>query len=235
MASSSPSIVIQIPQGQEQELKELERTPLNQSPLRSTPAPPKTPPSVPAATPPPVLDRTLASVANLVKLLPTGTVLAFQSLSPSFTDHGKCYPSDRYMSALLVFFCAFFCIFLSFTDSLLGSNGKPYYGLATFKGFYVFNYHGADEDRGVVFGDLTRLRIRFLDYVHAFFGALVFLVVAFSDSGIQNCFFPDSGPNTKELLVNLPLGAGFLSSVVFMIFPTSRKGIGYSDTTPHSK
>ncbi|KAF5175575.1 hypothetical protein FRX31_034847 [Thalictrum thalictroides] len=30
----------------------------------------------------------------------------------------------------------------------------------------------------------------------------------------------------KELLVNLPLGIGFLSSLVFLIFPTSRKGIG---------
>jgi hypothetical protein len=71
--------------------------------------------------------------------------------------------------------------------------------------------------------------------VHAIFAAVVFLTVAFSDVGLQRCFFPHAGANTSELLKNLPLGTAFLSSFVFLIFPTTRKGIGYSDTTPHQK
>lgn len=80
-----------------------------------------------------------------------------------------------------------------------------------------------------------KLRIRPMDYVHAFFTAVVFLTVAFSDVGLQNCFFPNASANTSELLKNLPLGMAFLSSFVFIIFPTKRKGIGYADTTPNKK
>ncbi|XP_072955052.1 protein DMP3-like isoform X2 [Typha angustifolia] len=210
MASTSSPSVIQIHQGQEQELRELEPTVQVPSPLRGMPAPGPT--LMTATATAPMLDRTLSSMANLMKLLPTGTVLAFQSLTPSFTNNGSCYTSN----------------------SLIGRDGKPYYGLATFNGFYVFNYRGADEERDVLFGDLSRLRIRLLDYLHAFFSALVFLVVAFSDSEIQYCFSLGDNPSARQLLVNLPLGAGLLASVVFMVFPTSRKGIGYTDTTPNS-
>jgi len=71
--------------------------------------------------------------------------------------------------------------------------------------------------------------------VHAFFSALVFVAVALADASIQGCLFPDAGSDVRELLVNLPLGAGFLSSMVFMIFPTTRKSIGYTDMTPHAQ
>ena len=71
--------------------------------------------------------------------------------------------------------------------------------------------------------------------MHAFFAAVVFLMVAFSDVGLQNCFFPDANRNTEELLKNLPMGMAFLSSFVFIIFPTKRKGIGFSDNAPPQK
>ncbi|OAY63304.1 hypothetical protein ACMD2_15662 [Ananas comosus] len=252
MAAQSSSTVIQIPPSPppaasaESELKELSDI---RSPLPGTPQRQQKPPAAAAAAAaagmhvsstttnpaPLVIDRTLASVANLAKLLPTGTVLAFQALSPSFANHGACYPSNKFLTSLLLYFCAASCIFFSFTDSLRGRDGKLYYGMATFRGFYVFNYSGGDDDddddREFVFKDLRRLRIRLIDYVHAFFSAVVFLTVAFSDADVQNCFFPKAGPDARELLVNLPLGAGFLSSVIFMVFPTTRKSIGYTDST----
>jgi hypothetical protein len=49
------------------------------------------------------MDKTLASVANLAKLLPTGTALAFHSLSPSFTNRGACLASNRYLTAALLY------------------------------------------------------------------------------------------------------------------------------------
>jgi len=97
----------------------------------------------------------------------------------------------------------------------------------------VFNYDGSDKDMSGVFGDLSRFRLRWLDYVHAFFSIVVFLALTFGDADIQRCLFPDAGLDAKELLVNLPLGAAVLSSLVFMTFPSSRKGIGYSDAAPH--
>jgi len=161
----------------------------------------KAPAALPAdamAPPPTVIDRSLASVANLAKLLPTGTALAFQSLSPSFTNRGACLPSNRYLTAALLYFCVFF----SFTDSFVGGDGKLYYGLATAKGFLVFNYTGDDEEdaerRRQVFKNLHRLRIRWLDYVHAVFSAIVFLTVAPECFGVLWRTYPP--PSTVRAL-----------------------------------
>ncbi|KAF0921005.1 hypothetical protein E2562_037984 [Oryza meyeriana var. granulata] len=187
---------------------------------------------------PPPVDKTLSGASDLLKLLPTGTVLAFQALAPSFSNHGVCHAAaNRYLVLALIGACAASCVLLSFTDSLIGRDGKLYYGVATLRGFRPFNFAGTRDERAAVFKDLdlSRLRITALDFVHAFLSAVVFLAVALADAAVQTCLFPDAGPDMRELLVNLPLGAGFMSSMVFMIFPTTRKSIGYTDTTPHSQ
>jgi hypothetical protein len=46
---------------------------------------------------------------------------------------------------------------------------------------------------------------------------------------------PTLATTPSELLKNQPLGMAFLSSFVYMIFPTKWKGIGYSDTTAGKK
>ncbi|KAJ1688569.1 hypothetical protein LUZ63_019959 [Rhynchospora breviuscula] len=180
------------------------------------------------------IDKTLSSTANLAQLVPTGTVLTFEALSSSFTNNGRCYMSNKYLTALLIYFCLVSCVILTFTDSLLGQDGKLYYGLATFKGFYVFNFTGSDDEAACIFYNLRRLRIRPIDFVHAFFVAVVFLSVAFGDTGVQSCFFPDADHDSKELLLNLPLGAAALSSFIFLIFPTTRKGIGFTNVAHQS-
>ncbi|KAK1316714.1 hypothetical protein QJS10_CPA05g00567 [Acorus calamus] len=181
----------------------------------------------------PFTDRTLSSAANLVQLLPSGTVLAFQALSPSFSNHGTCYTSNKYLSLSLLIVCSLSCIFFSFTDSFLGGDGKHYYGVSTVRGLYVFNDDCVTgEERRRRFGDLRKYKIRLLDFVHAFLSVVLFWTVSWGDADIQTCFFPDGGHNEMEVLVNLPLGVGVLSSLVFMVFPTSRKGMGYSDASP---
>jgi hypothetical protein len=179
----------------------------------------------------------LSSASDLLKLLPTGTVLAFQALAPSFSNHGACHAANRYLVLSLIGTCAASCVLLSFTDSVVGRDGKLYHGAATFGGFYPFNFAGTREEREAAFRgrDLSRLRITALDFVHAFFSALVFLAVALADASIQGCLFPDAGPDVRELLVNLPLGAGFLASMVFIVFPTTRKSIGYTDMASHGQ
>uniref|UniRef100_A0A0D9V109 Uncharacterized protein n=1 Tax=Leersia perrieri TaxID=77586 RepID=A0A0D9V109_9ORYZ len=175
---------------------------------------------------------TTTSTANLVKLLPTGTALAFQALAPSFTNHGKCLAVNRYISGGLIAFCCAICALLSFTDKM----GRPYYGIAMplgFGGFIPFNYEkpprrdtSSNDDDDYYEGDfdreeLVRRRLRLRDFIHATLRVFVFLAVAaFSDAGIQTCPW-------KEALVNMPLGVGFIASFVFMIFPSTRKGVGY--------
>ncbi|CAO2183380.1 unnamed protein product [Urochloa humidicola] len=202
------------------------------------PAPPPALPAGAAVAQLTAVDKTLASVANLAKLLPTGTALAFQALSPSFTNRGACMPSNRYLTAALLYLCVLSCVFFSFTDSFVGADGKLYYGVATVKGFLVFNYFGDTGDDGdqeedaerrrQVFKNLRRLRIRWVDYVHAVFSAVVFLSVAFSNAAVHSCFFPHSDDNVDQMLTNLPLGVGFFCTIVFLVFPTTRKGIDYT-------
>lgn len=191
------------------------------------PPPPKNHPS-PTCHP---VHKTLASAANLAHLLPTGTVLGFRALTPSFSNKGHCQPSNKYLTACLIGFCAVVCFFSSFTDSFIDSDGKLYFGIATFKRLKIFNYNNYnDEEEGLGLGiennNLAKFRICCMDFVPAFVSLIVFLVFALSDSDVQRCYFPEAGANVNALLMNLPLGAGVLASFLFMLFPTTRRGIG---------
>ncbi|CAD6339694.1 unnamed protein product [Miscanthus lutarioriparius] len=235
MASPPPATVIQIPNSHTNGVPVRSPTIITAPHMPSKVADAESTAMPSAPNPGTATDKMMASTANLAQLLPTGTVLAYQALSPTFTNHGSCYPVNRWLTAVLVGVLAVLSLFFSFTDSIIGRDRKLYYGMATPRGFNVFNFSGEEEEQGWALGELQRLRLRPLDYVHAFFTAVVFLTVAFSDVGLQRCFFSNASDNTNELLTNLPLGMAFLSSFVFLIFPTKRKGIGYNDTTPRQR
>ncbi|KAM7476977.1 hypothetical protein LguiB_024220 [Lonicera macranthoides] len=167
-------------------------------------------------------------MSALAHLLPTGTVLAFQALAPSFSNNGYCHLANKYLTGTLICICALFCFLSSFMDTFVSSSGKYYYGFATFKGLYIINYNegeGEEMDRE----DKSTYRICFVDFVHAFVTVLVFLIFGLSDSDVKKCFFDEGGDNLEALMVNLPLGAGVLASFLFMVFPSKRRGIGYID------
>ncbi|KVH06263.1 Protein of unknown function DUF679 [Cynara cardunculus var. scolymus] len=118
------------------------------------------------------------------------------------------------------------------------SDGKLYYGIATFKEFYIFDYgtrsrccEKEDEDEE----GLKRFKISGIDIGHAFLSLIVFLVFAISDTDVQSCLFPESGANMNVLLMNLQLSVGVLASFRFTIFPTTRRGLGYKDFPLHTK
>ena len=195
-------------------------------------------------------DNVLSASANLAQLLPTGSVMAYQALSSSFNNHGECYTSNWWLTVSLVTFLSVFCIFSAFTDSIT-HKGKVYYGVAMSERLRIFNIEVGDsiadnkgkqiimpeqgkdltQEQEEVLNQLEKRKLHWLDGVHAFFTAAVSLSVAFSDVGLQKCLFPHAGHDTMELLKNMPLGMSFLSSFVFMIFPTTRHGIGFSDST----
>uniref|UniRef100_A0A0D3ENZ3 Uncharacterized protein n=1 Tax=Oryza barthii TaxID=65489 RepID=A0A0D3ENZ3_9ORYZ len=195
-------------------------------------------------------DNVLSASANLAQLLPTGSVMAYQALSSSFNNHGECYTSNWWLTVSLVTFLTVFCIFFAFTDSIT-HKGKVYYGVAMSERLRIFNIEVGDsiadeegklieqgkdltQEQTEVLNQLKKRKLHWLDGVHAFFTAVVFLSVAFSDVGLQKCLFPHAGHDTMELLKNMPLGMSFLSSFVFMIFPTTRHGIGFSDSSTTS-
>jgi Protein of unknown function (DUF679) len=78
--------------------------------------------------------------------------------------------------------------------------------------------------------DLSKYRLKFLDLIHAIFSVLVFFAVALRDKNVISCFYPNPGKEVQEVLDIVPLSVGVLCSLLFVVFPTRRHGIGYPVT-----
>ncbi|KAF7105464.1 hypothetical protein CFC21_106273 [Triticum aestivum] len=177
-----------------------------------------------------VTQKVLSVSANLVQLLPTGSVMAYQMLAPSFSNQGKCYPSNWWITLGLVIVLAASCVFFAFTDSII-HKGKVYYGIATLGGINLFNISKDDQKKEFkdMENEIKKRCIKKQDFSQAFLTVVVFLTMTFSDVGLQNCFFPKAGTDAQQLLKNLPLGMAVFSSLVFTIFPSKRNFIGCTD------
>ncbi|KAL3538508.1 hypothetical protein ACH5RR_001874 [Cinchona calisaya] len=176
------------------------------------------------------LSQTLTSTANLAYLLPTGSLLAFQLLTPVFSNNGSCDIVTRPMTIFLLATLAISCFLASFTDSVKLSDGQVYYGFATFKGLWLFDTQGIIASSGIGIPDLSKYRLGFIDWVHAVLSAFVFAAVALRDKNVVGCLYPKPGHEVQEVLDIVPIGIGFLCSLLFMVFPTRRHGIGYPVT-----
>ncbi|KVI06237.1 Protein of unknown function DUF679 [Cynara cardunculus var. scolymus] len=155
------------------------------------------------------------------------------SISTLFTIAGiMFYVHAGFNRTTFIGVSAVICFPTCFTDSFIDpSDGKLYYGIDTFKGFYIFDYGTCPRCCGQEDEDeegLKRFKINGIDIGHAFLLLIVFLVFAKSDTDVQSCLVPESGANMNVLLMNLPLGAGVLASFLFTIFPTTRRGLGYT-------
>ncbi|KAF3794115.1 hypothetical protein EJ110_NYTH08143 [Nymphaea thermarum] len=177
------------------------------------------------------INQTFKSTAHLANLLPTGTVLAFQLLSPVFTNQGRCTDASRFMAASLLSLCGISCFLLSFTDSFKRPDGTVRHGIATPRGFLVLD--GDGDAGGLASEKAAEFRIRWIDFVHAFASLLVFAAVALLDQNVVGCFYPLPSAEMKEVLSSLPMGIGVLCSMLFVAFPTKRHGIGFP-LTPSS-
>lgn len=208
---------------------------------------PEPPLSPPRPRPPPTwsqrtISQTLQSTANLANLLPTGTLLAFQLLVPVFTNNGAaCDAVTRTLTLLLLLLLAASCFAACFTDSLRSpTDGRVYYGIATSKGMWLLDYPDPEPGRrsgsgpgGEVLPDLRKYRVRAVDIVHGVLSVLVFGTVAFRDKNVVGCLYPDPGKETREVLDIVPIGVGVICSLLFVVFPTKRHGIGYPITHPN--
>ncbi|KAK4271628.1 hypothetical protein QN277_020291 [Acacia crassicarpa] len=168
------------------------------------------------------ISQTFQSTAHLANLLPTGSVLAFQLLSPIFSNLGNCDDVSRSMTAFLVALCGVSCFLMSFTDSFRDSKGNVCYGFATMRGLWVMDGSTALPPQVA-----AKYRLRFIDFVHAFLSVLVFGAVALFDQNVVSCFFPAPTKETQEMLTALPVGIGVIGSMLFVVFPTQRHGIGF--------
>ncbi|KAJ9170904.1 hypothetical protein P3X46_018967 [Hevea brasiliensis] len=181
---------------------------------------PQKPPKTPAQK---AMRKTFKGTAHLAKLLPTGSVLAFQILSPILTHQGECRTITSISLTLgLLTLCAFACFLLCFTDSFRDERGKVRYGMATFKGLWVIDGLSLKLSPE----EAANYRLRFIDFFHGFMSMLVFGAVALFDKNVVNCFYPTPTEEAKDLLVVVPVGVGVICSFLFLVFPTKRHGIG---------
>lgn len=183
-----------------------------------SPIPPKTPPK------PSFSQRALESTAHLANLLPTGTLLAFQLLTPISTNNGSCDAATRPITLTLLIILAVSCFLACFTDSFRASDGQVYYGFTSPKGLWVFDYPAASAS-GIP--DLSKYRLSFIDVVHAVLSVFVFVAVALRDKNVLGCFYPTPNHEAQEVLDIVPISIGLICSLLFVIFPTRRHGIGY--------
>lgn len=167
--------------------------------------------------------KTFKLTAHLANLLPTGSVLAFQILSPVFSHEGNCRTStSQNLTLVLLGVCGFSCFILSFTDSFRDERGKVWYGLATFRGMWIIDGTISLPDE-----QAKRYRLRLIDFFHAFLSALVFSAVAFLDHNVVACLLPMPSEEAKELLSTMPIAIGVICSLLFVALPTTRHGIGF--------
>jgi Protein of unknown function (DUF679) len=74
---------------------------------------------------------------------------------------------------------------------------------------------------------IASYKLRTGDFVHAFFSTFVFAIVAMLDKNTVECFYPAFLNYQATLLKVLPTVVGGMASVVSMLFPDHRHGIGY--------
>ncbi|EXB31963.1 hypothetical protein L484_013595 [Morus notabilis] len=167
------------------------------------------------------VQKTLSKTSMLANFLPTGTLLTFEMVLPAIYRNGGCSAVTTAMVHVLLGLCSLSCFFFHFTDSFRGPDGKVYYGFVTPKGLAVFK-PGLDVE---VPKD-ERYKLGLTDFVHAVMSVMVFVAIAFSDHRVTDCLFPGHQKDMDEIMESFPLMVGIVCSGLFLVFPTTRYGIG---------
>ncbi|XP_010256248.2 PREDICTED: uncharacterized protein LOC104596693 [Nelumbo nucifera] len=165
-----------------------------------------------------ILNTILSGTARLNVLLPTATILAFTIFAPILTNDGKCDTLNRWLMAIFLAISSASCVFFTFTDSFRTATGRLYYGIATFRGIWTFN---GGRKRPCHPRDY---RLRWADLFHSSLSVVAFLTFASSNNDVLDCYYLAMPRKVTNIV---PLVVGFVISVLFVVFPSGRRGIGY--------
>ncbi|KAH6774980.1 hypothetical protein C2S52_012541 [Perilla frutescens var. hirtella] len=165
-----------------------------------------------------IVNTVLSGTARLNVLLPTATILAFSIFAPLLTNDGKCTTMDRWLMGLFLALSASSCVFFSFTDSFRTSSGRLYYGVATLHG--IRNFGGGRARPRLP----SEHRLRWSDMYHASLSLIAFLTFALLHRDVLSCYHLVL---SRKFINTFPLVIGFVISLLFVLFPSKRRGIGY--------
>lgn len=162
----------------------------------------------------------LSGTARLNVLLPTATILTFAIFAPLVTDDGKCTRVNRILTAAFVLLCAASCVFFTLTDSFRSATGRLRYGIATPTGIRTFcGGHRRKAPR-----EPEKYRLRWSDLFHTALSLVAFATFAASHHDMVRCYYPGV---PRKVVNTVPLVVGFVVSLLFVMFPSRRRGIGY--------
>ncbi|KAJ0969451.1 hypothetical protein J5N97_022328 [Dioscorea zingiberensis] len=165
-----------------------------------------------------MLNMILSGTARLNILLPSATILSFTIFAPLLTNDGHCDNLNRWLMAAFIALSAASCVFLTFTDSFRTTSGRLYYGVATFSGIWTFNSRRKTPPEPSLY------KVRWSDVFHAMLSLVAFLTFAASHFDVVLCYYPAM---PRKVTNTVPLVVGFIISVLFVLFPSRRRGIGY--------
>ncbi|XP_006645130.1 protein DMP7-like [Oryza brachyantha] len=170
-----------------------------------------------------VANLILSGTARLNVLLPTATILTFAIFAPLLTDDGKCTHLNRVLTGAFMLLCAASCVFFTLTDSFRSpTTGRLRYGIATPAGIRTFCV--VARRRKAAPRDPERYRLRRSDLFHAALALVAFVTFAASHHDIVLCYYPGV---PRKVVNTVPLVVGFVVSLLFVLFPSKRRGIGY--------
>ncbi|EYU22890.1 hypothetical protein ABFS82_03G106100 [Erythranthe guttata] len=166
-----------------------------------------------------IVNTILNGTARLNILLPTATILSFTIFAPLLTNYGKCTALDRWQMGIFLALLATSCVLFSLTDSFKTGTGRLYYGVATLNGIRTF---GGGRRVGPCVPSDYKLRWR--DLFHSSLSLIALLTFALFHNDVLSCYrlvLP------RKFINTVPLAIGFVISVLFVLFPSTRSGIGY--------
>ena len=165
-----------------------------------------------------IINAILSGTARLNVLLPTVTILAFTIFTPILTDDGECSALSRWLMGVFLAILAMSCVFFTFTDSFRTASGKVCYGVATLRGIWTFN--GGRKKPC----EPSDYRLRWSDLFYVSLSLASFLAFAGLHHDVVKCYYPGI---PRKVTNTVPLVVGFVVSVLFVVFPSKRRGIGY--------
>ncbi|KAK8635960.1 hypothetical protein V6N13_004671 [Hibiscus sabdariffa] len=162
-----------------------------------------------------ILNAILSGTARLNVLLPTATILGFTIFAPLLSNDGRCTALNRWMMGSFLIFLATSCVFFTFTDSFRTAKGRLYYGVATLSGIWTFN---VGRKKPCIPSDY---RLRWSDLFHA---GLSLVAITGSHGDVVACYYPGVPRKVTNVV---PMVVRVVVSVLFVVFPSRRRGVGY--------
>ena len=171
-----------------------------------------------------VVNSTLSSASNLVKVLPTGILFVFQAFSNLVSNNGDYTKSNKVLVGIVVGILGIASFVLSFVDTFTDSKtGKVYYAIATINGIFTASKVKPSTD--------SEYKIKPKDIFHALLAVGVFSGMALTDKNIVQCLYPSAESNIEKMYKALPVVVSAISSAILVLFPSNRQGISSPATS----